>query len=219
MSVPRFTAFAMRLLEIALRSCQRFDAYHFAAVSLTGKVTAIIDTLCRRSMWMIGKTMRPYLLGALALTAASGMAAAQQGGGSGAAGHGMAGGGMMGRGMTGGVLKPEQRRAAAAEGRIAFLKSALGIKENQLEAWNAYADALRAKKSTGRGMRGSGMMGGGKGKAAHTTAMQQIDKRIERMEASIADLKALKPRADALYKVLDDDQKKKANALLLRRGR
>ncbi len=163
---------------------------------------------------MIGKVIRPLVLGILVLTASFGMASAAQ--------HGGSGGGKMGAEM----------RAAKIEGRIAFLKAALGIKENQLAAWNAYADGLRAQKHKGHSSRGS--HGGGKGKGdakgkgngkghgdghgGNKTAMEQMDSRIAMMQTHIADLEALKPLAAALYAVLDDDQKKMANKVLMKKG-
>jgi len=169
---------------------------------------------------MIGKVLRPLVLGILVLTATFGMASAAQHGGSG----GGKGGGKMGTEM----------RAAKIEGRIAFLKTALGIKENQLAAWNAYADGLRAQKHKGHSSRGShgGGKGDGKGKGkgagkghgdgkghgGNKTAMEQMDSRIAMMQTHIADLEALKPLATALYAVLDDDQKKMANRILMKKG-
>jgi hypothetical protein len=159
---------------------------------------------------MIGKVIGPLVLGILVLTATFGMASAAQHGGGGK------GGGKMGAEM----------RAAKIEGRIAFLKAALGIKENQLAAWNAYADGLRAQKHKGHSSRGSHGGGKGKGKGhgdgkghgGNKTAMEQMDSRIAMMQTHIADLEALKPLATALYAVLDDDQKKMANKILMKKG-
>jgi len=156
---------------------------------------------------MIGNLIKPLVLGALVLTAANGLAAAAQHGGVGK------GGGMM----------SSEMRAAKIEGRIAFLKAALAIKDNQLDAWNAYANGLRAQKHKGHGMRGShgggmrGSHGGDKGKGGGKTAVQKIDARIAMMQTHIAALEALKPLATALYAVLDDDQKKMANKLLMKK--
>ena len=157
---------------------------------------------------MIGNAIKPFVLGILVLAATFGMASAAK--------HG--GGGKMGTEM----------RAAKIEGRIAFQKTALGIKENQLAAWNAYADGLRAQKHKGHRSRGSHAGGkgkhsgkgpsDGKGHGGDKTAMQKMDARIQMMQTHIADLEALKPLTEALYAVLDDDQKKMANKVLMKRG-
>ena len=48
---------------------------------------------------------------------------------------------MMGLGMWG-QLDPK----AIVEGRLAFVKTALGITDDQASVWNSYADAARAKE-------------------------------------------------------------------------
>ena len=116
--------------------------------------------------------------------------------------HGMMGQGMMGPGMMMGY-------GPMMEGRLAYIKAELGITDAQTEAWNDYVSAVKARATTMQGM--------------HTTMMQtmQSGSAVERMEAHtqamqsmVESMKALKPATEALYKVLSDEQKKKADLLL-----
>ena len=95
------------------------------------------------------------------------------------------------------------------EGRLAYIKADLGITEAQMPAWNEYADTVRARHTKMEDMH-AGMM-----KAKESgSALQRMDARIERLESMLDSLKALKPATDALYAVLTDEQKKKADQLL-----
>ena len=128
-------------------------------------------------------------------------------------GQGMMGGGMMGPGMMmgmgPGMMMGQEDLKAMVEGRLAYVKTALGITDDQAAAWKAYEDASRADV---QGMQ-----------AAHQammTAMQSgsaIDRmhtHITMMQARLDALKALQPATEALYKALTPEQQKKADALL-----
>lgn len=119
--------------------------------------------------------------------------------------QGMMGRGMMGRGMMGGP----DRMGAMVEGRLAYLKGALGITEAQTEAWNGYAEAVKARVEVMQSMRQSmweTMREGG--------ALQRMDARIAAMEAMVEAMKAVKPATDQLYQALTDEQKKAADELI-----
>lgn len=124
--------------------------------------------------------------------------------------HGMMGPGMMGWDMPG-MMGPGMMMGSGPmmEGRLAYLKAELGITEAQAEAWNGYVNAVKARASTMQGM--------------HTTMMQamQSGSAVERMQAHnqamesmVESLKALIPATEALYKMLSDEQKRKADLLL-----
>lgn len=119
--------------------------------------------------------------------------------------HGMMGGpGMMHRwghdaGKSGELL----------EERLGELKKELDIGEKQEEAWNAYADAVEARFTTMQGMHD----------AMHNAmfegdAIDRMEARISMMETMLGSMKALVPAVKALYAVLPEDKKDKANALL-----
>ena len=95
------------------------------------------------------------------------------------------------------------------EARLAYIKADLEITEAQLIAWEGYADAVRAQRSTMGTMREEMMKAKEGG-----SALQRMDARIKAMEARLDRLKALKAPTEALYAVLSDEQKKKADELL-----
>jgi len=109
-------------------------------------------------------------------------------------------GGMMGKGIMG--SRPMM------EARLAYTKADLEITDAQMDAWNAYADAVRKNHATMEGMRADVM------KAKSGTAVDRLDARIKAIQARLDSLKALKPATEGLYNVLTDAQKKKADELL-----
>lgn len=83
------------------------------------------------------------------------------------------------------------------EARLAYIKADLEITEAQLIAWEGYADAVRAQRSTMGTMREEMMKAKEGG-----SALQRMDGRIKAMEARLDRLKALKAPIEALYAVL-----------------
>lgn len=95
------------------------------------------------------------------------------------------------------------------EGRLAYTKADLAITEAQMPAWNAYADAVRAKHGKMDAMHADMMKAKESG-----NALQRMDARIKALETTLDSLNALKPATVALYAVLTDEQRKKADQLL-----
>jgi hypothetical protein len=124
---------------------------------------------------------------------------------------GMMQGGMMG--MMGNCPTMGVSTASHTEGRIAFLKAELAITDQQKEAWEAYAAAIKKNLEGMKTARGTMM-----------TAMQAIspverlDTHIATMESRVAALKELKPALSTLYAALSEEQKKKADELLTGMG-
>ncbi len=114
--------------------------------------------------------------------------------------------GMMGMMGPGGMMESH------VEGRLAFLKTELGITRSQKRAWNAFADAMRASARSMSDMQGQMMGAMGQGMPSVTT---MLDIRISMMENRLAAMKALKPATDALYSALSAKQRKKADQLML----
>jgi hypothetical protein len=135
----------------------------------------------------------------------------QTGGGMmGRMGEGMMGGRMgpgmmgMGRGMMGqGDLK------AMVEGRLAYVKTALGITEDEAAAWKAYEDVSRANVQSMQSAHQAMMTAMQSG-----SAIERMQSHITMMQARLDALKALQPVTEALYKALTSEQQKKADALL-----
>lgn len=129
-----------------------------------------------------------------------------KGGGMMGQGGGMMGsyGGMMGRGMMGwGDLN------ATVEGRLAYIKTALGITDAEGSAWKAYEDAARANvqsMQTAHEAMWNAMKSG--------SPIERMQAHITMMQTRLDALKALQPATEALYKALTPDQQKKADRLL-----
>jgi len=95
------------------------------------------------------------------------------------------------------------------EGRIAFLKTELGITEAQLPQWNAFAEALRNSAKTMHNAMGNMQSGMPAGLPAKLDAMTAM------MTARLEALKTTAAATKALYAVLSDAQKKTADELVM----
>jgi Spy/CpxP family protein refolding chaperone len=125
-------------------------------------------------------------------------------------------GGIMGRmgkgmmmGMGPGMMMGQWDLKAMVEGRLAYVKTALGITDDEAAAWKAYEEASRANVQSMQ--------------AAHQTmitamqsgsAIDRMQAHITMMQARLDALKALKPATESLYKALTPEQQKKADTLL-----
>jgi hypothetical protein len=95
------------------------------------------------------------------------------------------------------------------EGRIAFLKTELGITEAQLPQWDAFADALRTSAKTMHTAM-ENMPGG-----MPATMPAKLDAMTAMMTARLDALKTTAAAAKSLYAVLTDAQKKTADELVM----
>jgi len=103
--------------------------------------------------------------------------------------------------------------SAFSEGRIAFLKAELGVTDPQKPAWEAYAAALK-KNLEGMQATRQTMMKVMQSKSP----VERVDARISMMEGRLSTLKEIKPALATFYNALSDDQKKKADQLLVGMG-
>lgn len=110
---------------------------------------------------------------------------------------------MMGGGM-GGMATIDY-----VEGRIAFLKAELRITDVQAEAWNGFADALRANAGRLGEVRGSMAKSG-----TTPTLADRLDRQEQWLSARLEGTKAIKTAFIKLNETLSDEQKKTANDLL-----
>ena len=111
----------------------------------------------------------------------------------------------MGHGM---MAKGMMHSRPMMEAHIAYIKADLEITDAQMDAWNAYADAVRKRHAAMEDVRADMM------KAKGGTAVERLDARITSLEARLESLKAMKPATEGLYAVLTDEQKQKADKLL-----
>ena len=108
---------------------------------------------------------------------------------------------MMARGMG--------NMAAMIEGRLAYLKSALGITQEQEPVWISYVDQVKSQVAAMQGMHQNMIEVMQKG-----SAVDRMDARIGAMEAMLDAMKAMKPATEKLYAGLKDEQKKIADQLI-----
>jgi hypothetical protein len=99
------------------------------------------------------------------------------------------------------------------EGRIAFLKTELGITPEQEEVWSAYADALRQAATSMQGMHDQMMSGG-----MPSTMPERMQWHDQMMSSRLEALKALRAAAVPLYNALSPEQKQTADALMMGMG-
>lgn len=121
------------------------------------------------------------------------------GGMMGQGGQGMMGPGMMGHGMM-------MDHGPMIEARLAYLKADLAITDAQAAAWNVYADAVRARAASRHSTRTEMME-----TMKSATLPERIAARLKAMETMVESLKVLKPATEALYGVLTEEQRKKAD--------
>jgi LTXXQ motif family protein len=110
----------------------------------------------------------------------------------------------MGSGGEMGMMPSEH-----VEGRIAFLKTEIGITEAQLLQWNAFADALRNSAKTMHTAMENMQEG------MPTTMPAKLDAMTAMMTARVDALKTTAAATKALYAVLTDAQQKTADELVM----
>lgn len=130
-------------------------------------------------------------------------------------GRGMMGGqGMMGQGMMGhhqmmmGMMGSMGGMTGHVEGRIAFLRTEIKIANNQQDAWNGFAEAMRANAKKLAEARSGGMMAG------PATLLERFEQQEKQLAARAEGLRGLKASYGRLAAVLSDEQKKLAEQLI-----
>lgn len=117
--------------------------------------------------------------------------------------HGQMMGGMGGHMMMGGG--PAQH----IEGRLAFLKTELGITDAQMDAWEDYAAAMRSAADSMQEMH-TMMMSGDR----PTSFPDRMERREQMMSARLETLGTLRDAAVPLYEALNDEQKQVADSIM-----
>lgn len=102
---------------------------------------------------------------------------------------------------------------ADVEGRIASLRTGLKITGAQVDAWNAFADVLRANARRAGPVHAAMMSRPEDG--APVSLEKRLDLREQALTTSLTNLRALKPVLARLYVVLSAEQKATADRLLV----
>jgi len=100
------------------------------------------------------------------------------------------------------------------EGRIAFLRTELKITDTQADAWNAFADALRANAKKLDQLRASMMPKSGDAQQQAPTMADRLDQQEQWLLARLEGIRTMKAAFTKLSETLSDEQKKTANDLL-----
>ena len=116
--------------------------------------------------------------------------------------------GMM-MGMGSGMMMGQGDFKAMVEGRLAYVKTVLGITGDEAAAWKAYEDAARADVQSMQASHQAIMTTMQSG-----SAIDRMRTHITMMQSRLDAMKALQPATEALYKALTPEQQKKADSLL-----
>lgn len=126
-------------------------------------------------------------------------------------GYMMGPGAMMGQGYMMGRGSMMGGPGGYIEGRIAFLKTELGITSNQEQAWRSFADAMRNSAQSMQAMHNQMMSGDG----VPETLPERMQWHETFMAARLEQLKSLREAMGPLYNELTPDQKQKADSLMM----
>ncbi|WP_339759304.1 Spy/CpxP family protein refolding chaperone [uncultured Hoeflea sp.] len=97
------------------------------------------------------------------------------------------------------------------DGRLAFVKAELGIRDDQSAEWDKFADAVRAHAENRNGLMQSMMDDDYSAKSLP----ERLGDAESFMEARLEQLKEMRAAVEDLYGVLDDTQKKAANDIMM----
>lgn len=101
------------------------------------------------------------------------------------------------------------------DGRLAYMKTELKITEAQNAAWDAFSAAVRSAAEAHNGLM-SGMWDQSEdGKFFEMPLTERLSWQVSHLEARLEQLKALQAATDTFYGVLDEDQKKAADDVVL----
>jgi LTXXQ motif family protein len=115
---------------------------------------------------------------------------------------------MQGMRMMGGPGMASMGMIDRIEGRLAFLRAELKITETQANAWNTFAEALRANAQKLAAVRPA-MMGG-----ATQALPDRLDAQERWLTARLEGIRAIRTAFTPLFSSLSDEQKKTASELL-----
>ncbi len=107
------------------------------------------------------------------------------------------------------VARPGMMPGAMMEGRLATLKTELGITDAQLPQWNAFADALRARMTAMQGMRAQMMQ-----QDRTASWPERLAQHEQRLSARLEAMKAMEGPVKALWDSLSAEQQRKAEELM-----
>lgn len=132
--------------------------------------------------------------------------------------RGWGSGHMMGGGYGHGPMMGQQWRQGMLEridGRLAFLKTELKIKDDQKTAWDDFSTTVREGAETHNALMRGMMTDMQDGKFFKKPLPERLTIRLTHMESRVEQIKGLQTSVGKLYAALDDSQKKVADEIAL----
>jgi LTXXQ motif family protein len=101
------------------------------------------------------------------------------------------------------------------DGRLAFIKAELKIRDGQSDAWNEFADALKATAGKHNAMMREHMEEMRSGEFTKKPLPERLEQQETHLAAHLEQIKAIREAVSKLYAVLDDKQKEEASEIVL----
>jgi hypothetical protein len=101
------------------------------------------------------------------------------------------------------------------DGRLAFIKTELGIRDDQATQWSKFADTVRANAENQNGLMRSMMDEIADDDYLAKPLPERLAEHEDFMQARLEQIKEVRAAVDAMYGVLDDTQKKVANDIMM----
>ncbi len=124
-------------------------------------------------------------------------------------------GGGMGRGGWGGMGFGGEAMLDRMDGRLAFLKTELKITDAQIPQWDELAETIRNNAEVHNAMMKDHMAEMKSGKFFERPLPDRLAMQEARMESRLQQVKDVRASLEKLYAVLDDEQKKSADEIVL----
>lgn len=101
------------------------------------------------------------------------------------------------------------------DGRLAFIKAELKIRDDQSDAWTEFADAVKATAKKHNAMMRQHMEEMRSGEVAKKPLPERLEQQETHLAAHLEQIKAMREALGKLYAVLDDKQKEEASEIVL----
>ncbi len=101
------------------------------------------------------------------------------------------------------------------DGRLAFIKTELGIRDDQATQWDKFAQTVRANAENQNGLMRSMMDEMADENYLAKPLPERLAEHEDFMQARLEQIKEVRAAVDAMYGVLDDTQKDSANDIMM----
>ena len=123
------------------------------------------------------------------------------------------GGPMMGQGPMWGF--GQDGMLDRIDGRLAFIRTELGLRDDQAAEWDRFAETVRSNAENHNGLMRSMMEEMADGGYREKPLPERLAEQESHMEARLEQIKAMRMAVEGLYVVLDNTQKQAANEIMM----